>query len=123
MFRAQVGELAALMSQFAISNAGRGGNRKLPWVFTEHGAIQAANVLNSSRAIEMGVHVVRAFVHLRELLASNEALARKLDELERKYRNHDSAIGSILATIREFAKSPGPKKRAIGFTANIDDET
>jgi hypothetical protein len=121
MFKTQADEAQTLMSQFATSNVGRGGNRKLPWVFTEHGAIQAANVLNSPRAIEMGVHVVRAFVRLRELLASNKALARKLDELEHKYRNHDSAIANILATIRQFTDPPVPRSRGIGFTANIDE--
>jgi hypothetical protein len=60
-----------------------------PYAFTEHGAIMAATVLNSPRAVEMSVYVVRAFVRLRELLASNTALARKLDELERKYQYHD----------------------------------
>jgi hypothetical protein len=71
-----------LISQIATSKSGRGGRRKLPWAFTEHGAIQAANVLNSPRAIAMGVYVVRAFVQLRELLASNRELARRFDQLE-----------------------------------------
>jgi hypothetical protein len=66
-----------LVSQIATSKLGRGGRRKLPWAFTEHGAIQAANVLNSPRAITMGVYVVRAFVQLRDLLSSNKELARR----------------------------------------------
>jgi hypothetical protein len=98
---------------------GRGGRRKLPWAFTEHGAIQAANVLNSPRAIAMGVYVVRAFVRLRELLASNTALTRKLDELERKYKHHDEAIAAILSAIRELMHPPAPKRRGIGFTADV----
>ena len=91
-----------------------------PFAFTEHGAIQAANVLNSSRAIEMGVHVVRAFVRLRELLASNKALAQKLDELERKYQHHDKAIAAMLAAIRELMNPSPIKRRGIGFTAKVD---
>ena len=77
-FRISDKEYASLMSQSAISKPVRGGRRKLPLVFTEHGAIMAASVLNSPRAIEMSVYVVRAFVRLREVLAGNEQLARKL---------------------------------------------
>jgi len=82
MFRLSAAEHAALISQIATSKSGRGGRRKLPWAFTEHGAIQAANVLNSPPAIAMGVYVVRAFVQLRELLNSNKELAKRLDQLE-----------------------------------------
>jgi hypothetical protein len=87
--------------------------------FTKHGAIQAANVLNSDRAIEMGVYVVRAFVRLRAPLASNTALARKLDEFERKDQHHDEAITTILSAIREFTHPPTPKRRGIGFAADL----
>jgi hypothetical protein len=123
MFRLSAAEHAALISQFATSKPGRGGRRKLPWAFTEHGAIQAANVLNSPRAIAMGVYVVRAFVRLRELLASNTALARKLDELERKYKHHDDAITAILSAIRELTHAPPPKRRGIGFTADLTEKS
>ncbi len=88
----------------------------LPHAFTEHGALMAANVLNSPRAVEMSVHVVRAFVRLRELLASNQQLAAKLSELERKLAGHDQAIAGIIAAIRELMAPPEPKaKRPIGF--------
>jgi hypothetical protein len=90
-----------------------------PYAFTEHGAIMAATILNSQRAVEMSVFVVRAFVRLRELLASNTALARKLDELERKYRHHDQAITAILSAIRELTNPQPPKRRGIGFTAKL----
>jgi hypothetical protein len=70
----------------------------------------------------MSVYVVRAFVQLRELLASNTALARKLNELERKLKNHDEAIAAILSAIRELMHPPAPKRRGIGFTANIDEK-
>jgi hypothetical protein len=91
-------------------------------VFTEHGAIMAATILSSSRAVEMSVYVVRAFVHVRELLPSNTAQARKLNELEGKLKNHDEAITAILSAIRELMNPPPPKRRGIGFTADIDEK-
>lgn len=119
MFQLSADEHAALMLQTATSKPGRGGRRKLPLAFTEHGAIQAANVLSSPRAILMGIHVVRAFVKLRELLASNKELAKRLDELEasiaRKLATHDEAITGILKTLRELMNPPEPKRRPIGF--------
>jgi hypothetical protein len=126
MLRLSEAEYAALISQNATSKPGRGGRRKLPWAFTEHGAIQAANVLNSPRAIAMGVYVVRAFVQLRELLVSNKDLARRLDQLEarldKKLATHDEAIAAILSAIRQLMNPPPPKRRGIGFTANIDEK-
>jgi hypothetical protein len=113
-------EAQNLRSQIAISSWG--GRRYLPFVFTEYGAIQAANVLRSPRAIEMSLYVVRAFVQLREMLASNQELAQRLDELERKLTTHDQAITGILKAIRELMRTPEPKKRPIGFTANLDEE-
>ena len=79
MFQLTRNEFDALRSQFVISK-GRGGRRYLPYVFTEHGAIMAANVLNSDRAVQASVQVVRAFVRLRQILASNAELAGKLPE-------------------------------------------
>jgi hypothetical protein len=96
---------------------GRGGRRKLPWAFTEHGAIQAANVLNSPRAIAMGVYVVRAFVQLRELLSSNKDLSRRLDQLEarldEKLATHDETIRHSLRhpTTHEPAGDQAPRHR------------
>jgi hypothetical protein len=111
-------------SQIATLKSGRGQNIKYrPYAFTEHGAIQAANVLNSARAIAMGVYVVRAFVQLRELLASNTALARKLNELEGKLKNHDETITAILSAIRELMNPPPPKRRPIGFTADLTEKS
>jgi hypothetical protein len=127
MLRLSAAEYAALISQSATSKPRRGGRRKLPWAFTEHGAIQAANVLNSPRAIAMGVYVVRAFVQLRELLASNKDLARRLDQLEarldKKLATHDDAIAAILSAIRELVNPLAPKRRGIGFTANIEEKS
>jgi hypothetical protein len=123
MFQLTTAEYEALISQSAISKKGRGGRRKLPWVFTEHGAIQAANVLNSPLAVEMGIYVVRAFVKVRELLTSNKELARRLDELEARIETklaaHDEAISAMLAAIRQLMDPPGPQRRGIGFTADL----
>jgi hypothetical protein len=120
MFQLSTTEYAALMLQNATSKGGRGGRRKLPLVFSEHGAIMAATVLNSPRAVEMSVYVVRAFVKLREALASNEELTQKLDQLERRLQTHDQAIVGILKAIRELMNPPGPKHRGIGFTADFE---
>ena len=88
----------------------------MPYAFTEHGAVMAASVLNTSRAIKASVYVVRAFIKLRELLSSHKQLERKLSELERKLGTHDEAIKNIIATLRELMKHPGEEgKREIGF--------
>jgi hypothetical protein len=126
MFRLTALEANSLRSQFATSistPSGRGGRRSLPSAFTEHGAIQAANVINSPRAVEMGIYVVRAFVTLRELLNSNKELARRFAQLEArlnmKLADHDQAIAAILSAIRELMNPPAPKRRGIGFTAQL----
>jgi hypothetical protein len=79
----------------------------------------AATVVNSPRAVEMSVYIVRAFVKLREMLASNKDLLRKLNELERKLQTHDRAIVSIVHAIRELMGAPRRKRRPIGFTADL----
>ena len=88
----------------------------LPYTFTEHGTIMAASVLNSPRAIETSVHVVRAFVHMHELLSDHKELAQKPAQLERKGGAHDKAIAEIINAIRQLmAPSEPNKKRPIGF--------
>ena len=115
MFRLTTDEAADLRSQFATSSSGHGGRRHIPFVFTEHGAIMAANVLNSPRAVEVGVYVVRAFVKLRELIATHKELSRKLAELEQKVGTHDDAIRQLIEAIRQLmAPAPQPKRRKIG---------
>jgi ORF6N domain len=91
-----------------------------PYAFTEHGAIMAASVLSSPRAVEMSVYVVRAFVTLREALASNRELAQKLARLQRKLRTHDQAILGILKAMRGLTRPPRPTHRGIGFTADLE---
>jgi hypothetical protein len=122
MFQLTAGEWAALRSQFVIPNDGRGGRRYAPYAFTEQGVAMLSSVLNSTRAIAVNIEIMRAFVRMRELLASNKELAVKLAELERKLASHDQAIVGILKAIRELMNPPPPKKRPIGFTANFDEE-
>jgi len=105
-----------LRSQNATSSS-YGGRRYLPHAFTEHGAIMAANVLNSKQAVQMSVFVVRAFVKLREVLATDKQLADKLSELERKVGTHDKAIVSIIAALGGLTETTKQKARAIGFRA------
>jgi hypothetical protein len=125
VFRLTSDEAESLRSQFVTFKSGRGQHRKYaPYAFTEHGAIQAANVLNSPRAVEMSVYVVRAFVKLRELFASNADMARRLDELEarieKKLTGHDQAIAAMLSAIRQLMNPPASKRRGIGFTADLE---
>ena len=109
-------EYEALRSQIAILKPGRGGHRKyLPYVFTEHGAVMAASVLNSPRAIEMSVDVVRAFVRLRALVTSHHQLAIKLGEMEKTVASHDKNIVTLFDAVRRLMTAPAPPKRQIGF--------
>jgi len=91
----------------------------LPYAFTEHGAIMAASVLNSPKAIEMSIYVVRTFIRLRQMIATHTDLARKLDALERKY---DSQFRLVFDAIRELmTPASGPKKQKIGFSATTKE--
>ena len=94
----------------------RGGNIKyLPYVFTEHGAIMAANVLNSPHAVRMGVFVVRAFIRLRHTVQLQRNIMAKLEKLERAVTAHDTDIKTLFAAIRQLMTPLEPKKRKIGF--------
>lgn len=96
--------------------AGRGGRRYGSLAFTEHGAIMAAAVLKSARAIEVSVFVVRAFVQMREVLATSTQIGKRLDELERKVGTHDRAILEILQAIRQLTQpAEAPRRKRIGF--------
>jgi hypothetical protein len=116
-------ELADLISQNAISSSGHGGLRKLPWAFTEHGALMAANVLHSERAVEMSVFVVRAFIRMRQILSGQRELAAELAELEQKLTArldvHETAIVDVLHQITQLISPPPepepPPRPKIGF--------
>jgi len=113
-------EWESLRSQIATLKTGRGQHRKfLPYVFTEHGALMAANVLNSKRAIEMSIFLVRTFIAMREALADTREFARRLDDLEKhldsRLAKQDRSIAEIFAAIRALMNPPGPPRRPIGF--------
>ena len=116
MFQVDEIEYQSLRSQFVILKTGRGQHRKYPpLAFTEHGAIMAATLLNSPRATEISVHVVRAFVELHNLVAGNRAFATKLTQLERKVASHDESITGLIDSMRQLLAPPDPPKRSIGF--------
>lgn len=112
MFRLTRNEFTGLILQNATSKKGRGGRRKLPYAFTEHGALMAANVLSSERAVQASVQVIRAFVKLRQLLTSHAELARKLEELEKKY---DAQFKVVFDAIRQLMTPAPPTIKPIGF--------
>lgn len=111
LFQLSREEHAILRSQIATSRLGHGGRRYLPFAFTEHGALMAANVLSSRRAIQMSVFVVRAFVRMREATVIGHQLA----ELERRIGKHDSTIQQIVHTLRVLMAPPPAKRGRIGF--------
>ncbi|MCL4547368.1 MAG: ORF6N domain-containing protein [Bacteroidetes bacterium] len=115
IFRLTKKEFESLMLQFATSNSSRGGRRKLPFAFTEHGAIMAANILNSNKAVQMSVLVVRAFVQIRRNIISYGRLTKRLQELERKVVHHDYDIKEIIEAIRQLMAPPEKSKRSYGF--------
>ena len=112
-----------LKSQIATSSLEHGGKRKLPWVFTEHGAIMAANVLNSPRAVRMSIFVIKAFLKMRSLLSDNRDLARQLAALEKELKDrlnvHEAAIVTILQRVMDIIDPPAlpapPPKKGIGY--------
>ena len=122
LFQLTQDEHNALTSQIAISKKGRGGRRTLPYAFTEHGAVMAANILKSERAVQMSIFVVRAFIKMRQTLAANGALTDKLHELEKRLTNrldvHENAIVYVLGELKKLMEPPllpEPKRRSIGF--------
>ena len=123
MFQLSSEEAKLLTFQFGMSKPeGRGGRRTLPYAFTEHGVAMLSSVLNSRRAVQMNILIIRAFVKLRELLATHKELARKIDQIEaaqkqqaRTQQQHTSILVSVVEDIRKL-KNP-PVTRAIGFVA------
>ena len=119
LFQLTKEEVQSLISQSAISKTGRGGRRSLPWAFTEHGALQAANILNSPAASAMSVYVIRAFIRLRDELAANAALEKRLAVIEKTLTAHDNTLRDVILKIRPLLLPPTePNKRRIGFHTN-----
>jgi len=116
VFQLNAEEFERLMSQIVTSNPGRGGRRKLPWVFTEHGAIMAATVLNSSRAVAMSTYAVRAFVQMRRELQTSAVLEARLATIEKTLLTHDVALRDLYAKIKPlFLFPPEPPRKELGF--------
>jgi hypothetical protein len=130
MFQLTGDEVARLTSQIAMSKSGRGGRRTLPYAFTEHGTVMAANVLRSPRAIQMSVFVVRAFIRMQQMLIEQRGLARKLAELEKELTSrldiHETAINEMLRQIGRLLSPPPeaePPKKRIGLDPVRDDKS
>jgi len=119
MFELTRKEHENLMSQIATSRWG--GRRKLPFVFTEHGAVMLASVLNSKVAVAASIQVVRAFVKLREVLSTHKELAAKFQLLENKLDKHDNEIQALFEAIRQLMETPNPPRKKIGYK-NYDSE-
>lgn len=117
LFTVTSGEYKNLRSQIVTSTSKHGGRRYLPHAFTEHGAIMAATVLNSKRAIEMSVFVVRAFVQMREAFLDNQRIEAKLAELENRIDSHEGSIEELVEAIRELIEPLPANNRRIGFAA------
>ena len=116
LYQAEVQLNFFTLPQFATSNGGRGGVRKAPLAFTEHGAIMAATVLSSGRAIRMSIFVVEAFVQMRDSLAAHKEIRRQLADLEARVGTHDQALSRIIQAIRDLTPPPpSPTRRRIGF--------
>jgi hypothetical protein len=118
MFQLNFKDVAALRSQSVTLKKGRGEHRKYaPYAFTENGVAMLSSVLNSERAVQVNIAIMRVFVKLREMIASHKDLARRLDNLEGKY---DSQFKIVFDAIRELMTPPEPKKKKIGFRREND---
>ena len=115
-FQLTAGEAASLRFQFETSKTtGRGGRRYPPHAFTEHGVAMLSSVLHSKRAVQMNIIIIRAFIRLREVLAGNKDLARRIEQVEAKVRQHGVVIGIVVDEIKRMKRLPAPRKRRIGF--------
>ena len=119
MFQLTKKEAESLRSQIVTSKEGRGGRRTLPYAFTEQGVAMLSSVLNSKRAIEVNIVIMRAFVHLRQMMLSNEELNRKITTLERKY---DENFKVVFAALRKLLSTPEKPRRQIGFMAEEEEK-
>ncbi|HEV7396419.1 MAG TPA: ORF6N domain-containing protein [Pyrinomonadaceae bacterium] len=118
MFQLTKDEAESLRSQIAISKDGRGGRRTLPYVFTEQGVAMLSSVLNSDRATEVNITIMRAFVKLRQMLESNEELNRKFAAVIRKLSMHDKYFKVVFDELKRLTELPTPPRKQIGFKAD-----
>jgi ORF6N domain len=122
MFQLAKSEAAALRSQIATSNEGRGGRRYAPYVFTEQGVAMLSGVLRSDRAIAVNIEIMRVFVELRRVASSYAAIEKRLEEIERELGGHDEQLNQIFMALRQLISPPDRPKRPVGFRLPDDDE-
>ena len=115
MFQLTKEEFNSSLLQTARAKTGRGGRQTLPYAFTEHGVAMLSSVLNTGRAVQMNIVIIRAFIKLREIVAGNKDLARRLDQVEVRLRQHGSAIGVVVDEIKKLKQPPTTPKRRMGF--------
>jgi hypothetical protein len=121
MFQLKPNETECLTSQNAMSKVGRSGRRTKPYVFTEQGVAMLSSVLNSERAVQVNIAIMRAFVKLREIVATHKELAQKIAELEHRFQKHDSQIQAVFDAIRQLIEpKPVPPRRRIGFPSAMN---
>ncbi len=116
MFQLTAEEYQALRSQIVTSNK-RGGRRYLPYVFTEQGVAMLSSVLKSEKALSVNIEIIRTFVRLRKIVYFNKELEQRLDELEKKFQDHDDQLGVVFDAIRQLMEQPKITRRQIGFHA------
>jgi hypothetical protein len=122
MFQLRKDEDAALRSQIATSNTGRGGRRYAPYVFTEQGVAMLSSVLRSKTAIAVNIEIMRAFVELRRAADSYAAIEKRLEQIERGMGEHDEQLEQVFTALRRLIAPPPPPKRPVGFRVREDDE-
>jgi hypothetical protein len=122
MFQLRQDEAAALRSQIATSNVGRGGRRYAPYVFTEQGVAMLSSVLRSKTAIAVNIEIMRAFVELRRVANSYAAIDKRLEQIERGMGEHDEQLEQVFGALRQLIAPPSQPKRPVGFRVREDDE-
>lgn len=115
MFQLSDEEFKSLISQFAISNKGRGGRRKLPFVFTEHSVLMLSSVLNSQQAIQVNIHIVRIFTRLRNLLSEHTELKLEIADIKKHLQNHDKNIELVFSYLDKLIDKENQPRKRIGF--------
>lgn len=120
MFQLTDEEWKVLISQIGISNKGRGGRQKLPYVFTEHGILMLSNVINSKRAIAVSIQIIKIFNRLRKEIANNIQLAKKIAEIENKLSEHDENFKTVFEVLKQLIETPEEPKKQIGFRTDED---
>jgi len=121
-FQLTAGEFESLRSQFVTSNKGRGGRRYMPYVFTEQGVAMLSGVLNSERAVQVNIGIMRAFVSMRKMLLTDEEVCKKLVEIENRLVSHDENFKKVFTAIRLLMNPPDKSDKEIGFIQRGKDK-